>query len=246
MLTASRSSATNHYRIRLALGEFSVNHTVRSQSSSQKCKSISSRWNIFLDGFVETGRQLQAGGYSDEVVKQLLKRGFSSCLVVPLIVASLDPLPQGRGTLRFTSLRDNIELGCRGKLSHLSEGRYLFEFSEIKSSFEGKYRRFHTVWILNMLHFWSHNIIIFDSASHFLKNKGAKEGKAQVRRSAMLMRRALSWALLVNEEAFVTKVKIIIPQTTFLSSSNARDFDEEEDETGTKVTVQIVKSNDSG
>ena len=59
----------------------------------------------------------------------------------------------------------------------------------------------------------------------------------------MLMRRALSWALFVKDpEAFVTKVKIIIPQSTIVSSSNASDFDEEDDETGTKVSVQIIKS----
>ena len=160
LLTASRSSVTSHYRIRPTLGELWVNYMVSIQSSTQKCKWLFSttRWNIFLDGFVETGRQLQAGGYSDEIVKQHLKSGCSSCLVVPLIVASLDPISQGRGTLRSTSLRDYIELNIRGKLSHLSEGRYLYEFSEIKSSFEGMYGRLLLTHYL--LHLWILNPII--------------------------------------------------------------------------------------
>ena len=73
--------------------------------------------------------------------------------------------------------------------------------------------------------------------------EGAKAGKDQVRRSAMLIRRAVSWALSVKDpDAFVTKVLIIVPAAKLAPASSARpsDLDEEKDEAGTKVTVQIV------
>ena len=61
----------------------------------------------------------------------------------------------------------------------------------------------------------------------------------------MLLRRALSWALAVKDpDAFVTQVTILIPQSKLGPSSKARssDFDAEEDEANTKVTVQIAKA----
>ena len=92
------------------------------------------------DGYASVGWQLQAsGGFTQDAAKQVLRQGYSSCLVVPLLVASLDPVMMGlKGTSGSPpSLRDYIELDCRGKLSSQSDGRYLLEFSEIKSSLEG-------------------------------------------------------------------------------------------------------------
>ena len=68
-------------------------------------------------------------------MKQLLSQGYSSCLVVPLLAASVD---LGSTSASVSSLRDNIELDCRGKLSYQNDGRYLLEFAEIKSSLDGK------------------------------------------------------------------------------------------------------------
>ena len=67
-------------------------------------------------------------------MKQLLSQGYSSCLVVPLLAASVDL----GSTSASSSLRDNIELDCRGSLSYQNDGRYLLEFAEIKSSLDGK------------------------------------------------------------------------------------------------------------
>jgi hypothetical protein len=61
----------------------------------------------------------------------------------------------------------------------------------------------------------------------------------------VLIRHALSWALAVKDpNAFVTKVRIFIPHAKLETSDKTRqsDFEEEEDEAKTKVTVQIVKT----
>ena len=91
---------------------------------------------MFLDGFLAMWFQLQqmTGGISQEAMKQLLSQGYSSCLVVPLLAASVDL----GSTSASSSLRDNIELDCRGRLSYQNDGRYLLEFAEIKSSLGGK------------------------------------------------------------------------------------------------------------
>lgn len=101
------------------------------------CAFIIFRWNRFVDGFVATGQDLQTKGFSEEVAKLHLSQGSASCLVVPLIMASLDPLTAGQRASGSTKLRDTIELDCRGRLQHLHDDRYLLEFSEIKSSLEG-------------------------------------------------------------------------------------------------------------
>ena len=74
-------------------------------------------------------------------------------------------------------------------------------------------------------------------------SQGAKDARDLVRRSATLIRRALSWALSVKDpDAFVTKVRILVPAAKLASSgASSSDFDAQEDEPGTKVTVRIVK-----
>jgi hypothetical protein len=93
---------------------------------------------MFLDGFLAMWFQLQqmTGGISQEAMKQLLSQGYSSCLVVPLLAASVDL--GSTSASASASLRDNIELDCRGRLSYQNDGRYLLEFAEIKSSLGGK------------------------------------------------------------------------------------------------------------
>ena len=78
------------------------------------------------------------GGISQDAMKQLLSQGYSSCLIVPLLAASVDLGSTSVSASASSSLRDNIELDCRGRLSYQNDGRYLLEFAEIKSSLDGK------------------------------------------------------------------------------------------------------------
>ena len=88
-----------------------------------------------MDAFVTLGEHLEKEGFSQLAAKRLLSQGGPTCcLVVPLLVASVGVPTKGAG-----SLREVIELDCKGKLTYRWDSRrHSLEFSEVKSSMEGK------------------------------------------------------------------------------------------------------------
>ena len=88
-----------------------------------------------MDAFLTLGEHLEKEGFTQSAAKRLLSQGGSSCLVVPLLAASVDVQSPTKGA---GSLRDVIELDCKGKLTLGYDSRYRLEFSEVKSSLEGK------------------------------------------------------------------------------------------------------------
>ncbi len=90
-----------------------------------------------MDAFITLGEHLEKEGFSQLAAKRLLSQGGSTCcLVVPLLAASVGVQTPAKGA---GSLRDVIELDCKGKLTFRRDSRrYRLEFSEVKSSLEGK------------------------------------------------------------------------------------------------------------
>ena len=88
-----------------------------------------------MDAFITLGEHLKKEGFTQTAAEHLLSQGGSSCLVVPLLAASVDVQSPAEGA---GSLRDVIELDCKGKLTYGYDSRYRLEFSEVKSSLEGK------------------------------------------------------------------------------------------------------------